>query len=171
MLAEIAKNTARPVVLSLSNPTSRSECTLEDVVAATDGRGLAAFGSPFAPVEALGRRHVASQCNNLYMFPGVGLGALIAQAPKVTDAMFLAASKALSAMVTPAEEALGMLLPAMTDIREASFRVARAVVREARDSGLGRLLEDDQIDATVRKAQWRPEYPPYRAGTNALQGR
>lgn len=164
ILADLARNTDRPVVFALSNPTSRCECTLEQLVRATDGRGLGAFGSPFAPVELPGRRHVASQCNNLYMFPGVGLGALVAQAAKVTDAMFLAASKALSQMVTPAEEGQGMLLPAMTSIREASFCVARAVAREARDSGLGRLFDDAELERVIRNAQWQPSYPPYRPG-------
>ena len=168
ILARLAAHTERPVVMALSNPTSKSECTFVDVVRATDGRGLGAFGSPFPPVEALGRRFVASQCNNLYVFPGMGLGALVSQAARVTDAMFGAASKALSAMVSPADEARGMLLPAMTDIREASARVALAVAREARDSGLGRMVADEQLDRMIRHAQWRPEYPRYRPGVNHL---
>ncbi|MBI4955691.1 MAG: NAD-dependent malic enzyme [Myxococcales bacterium] len=164
ILGALARNTARPVVMALSNPTAKCECTLEDVVRATDGRGLAAFGSPFAPVDAFGRRHVGAQCNNLYMFPGVGLGALIARAPKVTDAMFLAASKTLSGLVSEAERAEGRLLPDMRQIREVSCRVALAVATEARDSRLGRLIDDAKLESLIRKAQWEPHYAPYRPG-------
>jgi malate dehydrogenase (oxaloacetate-decarboxylating) len=105
---------------------------------------------------------VASQCNNLYIFPGVGLGALVAKAPKVTDEMFLAASRALSRMVTPAQEAAGHLLPPMEDIRAVSRKVATAVAIEARDSGLGRLLDDAAYADVIARAQWEPKYAHYR---------
>jgi malate dehydrogenase (oxaloacetate-decarboxylating) len=164
ILDPVAKNTDRPVVLALSNPTAKTECTPEDVARATDGRGLMATGSPFAPLDWKGQVITTSQCNNLYIFPGMGLGALVAKAPKVTDRMFLAASKALSAMVTPEQEAQGLLLPPMKDIREVSARVAKAVAVEARDSGLGRLLEDSELERQIRKSQWEPHFSPYRPG-------
>jgi len=167
VLSKLAKNSERPVVFALSNPTSRSECTAADLARASDGCGLFAAGSPFAPVEWHGRSLASSQCNNLYVFPGIGLGALVARAAKVTDAMFLAASKALSAMVTTEQEAQGLLLPSMEQIREVSFRVAHAVARSARDAGLGRLLSDDEYAKVIRKAQWEPHYPPYRPGKPA----
>ena len=107
---------------------------------------------------------MTSQCNNLYIFPGVGLGALVAKAPKVTHEMFLAGSRALSAMVTPEQEAQGYLLPPMTDIRRVSRAVAKAVAVEARKSGLGRLLDDAQFEAVIARAQWEPNYAPYRPG-------
>jgi malate dehydrogenase (oxaloacetate-decarboxylating) len=116
-------------------------------------------------VDWQGRALATSQCNNLYMFPGVGLGTLVARAPKVTDAMFLAGSKALSAMVTSEQQAQGLLLPPMEQIREVSFHVARAVAQCARDAGLGRLLSDEEYAQVIRKAQWDPHYPPYRPGT------
>ena len=165
VLSALGRNTDRPVVFALSNPTSRSECTPADLVHVTDGRGLFAAGSPFSPVDWQGRALATSQCNNLYMFPGVGLGALVARAPKVTDAMFLAGSKALSAMVTSEQQAQGLLLPPMEQIREVSFHVARAVAQCARDAGLGRLLSDEEYAQVIRKAQWDPHYPPYRPGT------
>jgi malate dehydrogenase (oxaloacetate-decarboxylating) len=94
----------------------------------------------------------------------VGLGALVAKAPKVTSAMFMAASRALSSLVTPAQEAQGYLLPPMTDIRGVSRAVAKAVAIEARNSGLGRLLDDDQYGELIARSQWEPEYAPYRPG-------
>ncbi len=164
VLAEVARNTERPVILALSNPTSKTECTPEEVAKATNGKGLIATGSPFAPVSWEGRSLAVSQCNNMYVFPGMGLGALVSRALKVTDEMFLSASSALSAMVTPEQEALGMLLPDIKNIREVSFTVAMAVAKEARDSGLGRLLEDKDLEKVIRKAQWEPTFNPYRPG-------
>jgi malate dehydrogenase (oxaloacetate-decarboxylating) len=168
MLAEIVRHEPRPVVLALSNPTSKSECSLEDVVRATDGRGFIATGSPFPEVTWKGRTIGASQCNNLFVFPGVGLGTLVARSPRVTDAMFFAASRALSALVTPAQEREGLLLPPMGDIRRVSRAVAKAVAVQARDAGLGRLLDDQQYEYLVAQAQWMPRYAPYRAGRPVL---
>jgi malic enzyme len=100
----------------------------------------------------------------MYVFPGVGLGALVSKATKVTDAMLLAASRAISAMVTPEQEAMGLMLPEMERIREVSAAVALAVAKEARDSGLGRLLDDAQLAKTIAKAQWDPHFVPYHPG-------
>jgi malate dehydrogenase (oxaloacetate-decarboxylating) len=164
ILTKVSKHTERPVILALSNPTAKTECTPEEVAKATDGQGLIATGSPFKPVEWEGRKIAVSQSNNMYIFPAMGLGALVAKAPKVTDEMFLVASKALSGMVTPEQEAMGMLLPEMKQIREVSFQVALAVAKEARDSGLGRLLDDKELEKLVRRAQWEPCFNPYRRG-------
>jgi len=164
LLKAIAAYEPQPMVLALSNPTSKSECTPADMAAATGGRGMIATGSPFSPVHIGGRTFMASQCNNLYVFPGVGLGALVAKAPKVTDGMFLAASRALSRMVGPHLETAGHLLPPMEDIRAVSRAVATAVAIEARDTGLGRLVGDDEYAAIVARAQWDPHYAHYRLG-------
>ncbi|WP_243324452.1 NAD-dependent malic enzyme [Geothrix sp. SG200] len=168
ILAETAKHSERPIVLALSNPTHKCECSPEAVWKATDGKGLVATGSPFAPVEWKGRTLQASQCNNMYIFPGVGLGALVCKATRITDSMFLAASKAISTFVTPEQEATGLLLPEMKDIRQVSAAVAKAVGIEARNAGLGRLLDDDQLESIVTKAQWEPHYTTYRAGAPGL---
>jgi malate dehydrogenase (oxaloacetate-decarboxylating) len=164
ILAETAKHSERPIVLALSNPTHKCECSPEAVWKATDGKGLVATGSPFAPVPWKDRMLQASQCNNMYVFPGVGLGALVCKASRVTDSMFLAASKAISGFVTPEQEATGLLLPEMKDIRQVSAAVAKAVGIEARNAGLGRLLDDDQLEAIVARAQWEPKYAAYRPG-------
>jgi malate dehydrogenase (oxaloacetate-decarboxylating) len=151
LLAQMARNTDRPVILALSNPTSKSECTPKDVAFATGGKGLVATGSPFDGV---------SQCNNMYIFPGVGLGALVSEATRITPEMMLAASKAVAAM--PAEE--GKLLPPLPAIREVSAEVAKAVACEARNCGFGRRLTDEEFEAAIRKAQWTPHYYAFRAG-------
>jgi malate dehydrogenase (oxaloacetate-decarboxylating) len=164
ILTRMGEHSDRPVILALSNPTAHSECTPEEALRFTGGRALVATGSPFPPVHLRGRQVVTSQCNNLYVFPGVGLGALVASASVITGEMFVAAAKALSAMVTPEQESAGLLLPPMEGIREVSLGIARAVAREARDAGFGRLLEDDELDALLRRAQWRPEFAPYRPG-------
>ena len=164
ILRQLGKHCQRPVVLALSNPTSKTECTPEEAFKATDGRALVATGSPFAPVTFGGRTLAAAQCNNLYIFPGVGLGALVSKAARVTNRMFVAASKALSSMVTAEEEERGLLLPNMESIRGVSARVAFAVAREARDSGLGRMQSDEEYQALIARAQWEPRFYPSRPG-------
>jgi len=162
VLSAMASYEDRPIVMALSNPTSKCECTPEEVAKATDGRGLVATGSPFPGTIWNGRHQSTSMCNNLYIFPGVGLGALVGKASKVTHKMFLAASRAISAMVTSEQESQGCLLPPMDNIRAVSREVARAVAVEARDSGLGRLMSDDQLRDVIARAQWEPRYTPYR---------
>lgn len=167
ILRMMAEANERPVILALSNPTSRSECTPEEALRLTGGRALVATGSPFPPVHWRGRTILTSQCNNLYVFPGVGLGALVARTGRITDRMFTAGARALSEMVTPAEQGQGLLLPGMQHIREVAARVALAVAIEARDTGLGRMLDDDELAELIRKAQWEPRYVPYRPGSPA----
>lgn len=166
VLDALARNSKRPVVLPLSNPTVKSECTPEDVMRATEGRGLVATGSPFAPLEWNGRPYLASQCNNLYVFPGMGLGALVSRTLKITEQMFFAASEALSTLVTAEQRAQGLLLPEMKDIRKVSRTVAKAVAQQARKQGLGRALDDEELDHMLAKVQWKPHYYAYRAGRN-----
>ena len=113
----------------------------------------------------VGEREVAAaQCNNLYMFPGVGLGALVSQASKVTDRMFICASKTLAAMVRDDELERGLLLPSMEVIRDVAFTVAKAVAIEARDAGLGLLRSDAELGELIARAQWMPHFYSYRPG-------
>ncbi|MFI5166382.1 MAG: NAD-dependent malic enzyme [Thermoanaerobaculales bacterium] len=163
ILKQMARNDPRPVVLPLSNPTDRSECTPADAMRATEGRALVATGSPFPSVSWEGRTVAFSQCNNLYMFPGVGLGALVSRCSRITDRMFVEGAKALASMVTPGELAQGLLLPPMEQIGDVAFAVARALAIEARDAKLGRLDDDEELAALIRRAQWKPHFYPYRA--------
>lgn len=162
ILAQMAKNTKLPMIMPLSNPTTKAECTAEEAFKATGGNCLVATGSPFPPVKMNGKEYVISQCNNLYIFPGVGLGALVSGTPKVTDEMFVSASKALSDMVTPEQHAARQLLPPIDSIRQVSEGIALAVAIEARDSGLGIIKSDDELRTMIQKAMWQPNYIPYR---------
>ena len=169
ILAQAAHHTERPIVLALSNPTHKCECTPEAVWKATDGKGLVATGSPFPAMSWAGRTLRASQCNNMYVFPGVGLGALVSRASRITDGMLLGASRAISACVSPGQEAMGLLLPEMKDIRAVSAAVAKAVGSEARNARLGRIVDDEQLEWMIHKAQWDPHYTPYRPATRRLE--
>lgn len=161
----MAKHAARPIIFPLSNPTDLAEGKPAEIVPWTDGRALVATGSPFAPVTHAGQTRRVSQANNAYIFPGLGLGVLVAQASEVTDLMFTAAAQALARLVDERDLAEGALLPPVTKLREVSRAVAVAVVREARATGLARRpLEDAEVERAVDEAMWFPEYPEYEAG-------
>jgi len=162
ILSALANNTPIPAVLPLSNPTAKSECTPELVLQATKGKALCATGSPFPPVDVNGKKRVISQCNNLFVFPGMGLGALVSGTPFITDQMFMAASRAVSAMVKEDELKAGQMLPRITDIRKVSVQVAMAVAKVARESGLGFRADDERLFAMITNAMWRPRYLPLR---------
>ncbi len=162
VIAQMAANCELPVIMPLSNPTAKAECTPEAALKAANGNCLIATGSPFPPVWVNGQQRVISQCNNLYIFPGVGLGALVAGTPKVTDQMFMAASAALSDLVPEADLKAGRLLPAVEKIRHVSAQVALAVAKEARESGLGVRTSDEQLLKMITAAMWEPKYLPYR---------
>jgi malic enzyme len=151
----------RPIALPLSNPTSLCEADPADILRWTEGRALVATGSPFPPVAlASGMREIA-QANNVFVFPGLGLGAIVAEARAVTDGMLLAAARALAESVTDGRLAGDMLLPPIGDLRSIARRVAIAVVAEARRSGVAGLAEDRDIAAEVDAATWWPTYVPY----------
>jgi len=164
ILSQMAANDERPVILALSNPTSKSECTPEDVAIATNGKGITATGSPFPPVEYNGKKLFSSQCNNMFIFPGVGLGALVSRATRITTKMFLKASRALCELVSEEQLNNNKLLPDIKDIRNVSFHIAMAVAIEARESGLGRILSNEALSYQIKKAQWEPQYYPFRPG-------
>jgi malate dehydrogenase (oxaloacetate-decarboxylating) len=162
VLAAMADNTSMPVILPLSNPTAKAECTPELVKQATKGKALCATGSPFPPVKVNGKERVISQCNNLFVFPGMGLGALVSGTPVITDQMFMAASRAVSEMVKEDELKSGQVLPKIADIRKVSAQVAMAVAKVARESGLGLRAEDDRLFTMITNAMWNPQYLPLR---------
>ena len=159
----------RPIVFPLSNPTSKSECTAEQAVVWSDGRAIVATGSPFVPVEFGGMRRRIGQCNNSFVFPGVGLGLWVGQVTRVTDAMFLDAAKALAREVTAEDLAHGAIYPQLDRIRECSRAVACAVIRRAvaERHADARLLDD--LDSTVRRAMWTPHYVPIRFEATLLE--
>lgn len=150
--------TQRPIVMPMSNPTSKVEATPAEILTWTKGKALVATGSPFADVEIAGIRRQISQANNVYVFPGLGLGAIAVGAGKITPTMLMAAAKAVFS-----SEAGGVddgVLPPLSAVPEMSMRVAVAVARCARDEGLTRDLSDDAIDALIAARAWQPAYRP-----------
>jgi malate dehydrogenase (oxaloacetate-decarboxylating) len=153
---------ARPIVFPLSNPTSKSECTAADAIRWSGGRAIVATGSPFAPVTHGGRTYRIGQCNNAFIFPGVGLGLWVGRVRRVTDGMFLDAAKALAGQVTEGDLAGGSVYPELTRIRACSHAVACAVIRRAAAErhADARVLED--LEGNVNGAMWFPRYRPIR---------
>jgi malic enzyme len=157
-IRDMADQVPAPIVLPLSNPTSKSEAHPADVLAWSRGRALVATGSPFDPVPADTGVRLIGQANNVFIFPGLGLGAIVARAKEVTDDMFLVAAATLADM-TPAERlAQGALYPRLADLRPISRAIAVAVAREAHESGVAGST-DDNIEAAVDAATWIPDYP------------
>jgi malic enzyme len=160
-IREMAAHARIPVVLPLSNPTSKTEALPEDVMEWTRGRAIVATGSPFPPVVRGERTHVVGQANNAFVFPGIGLGAVVAEARQVTDEMFLVAAEAMASVVSEERLQQGSIFPHQSQLRVASRAVAVAVVRAARDGGVGRHLPDEEIEAAVEAMMWYPQYLPY----------
>jgi malate dehydrogenase (oxaloacetate-decarboxylating) len=150
----------RPIVFPLSNPTSKSECTPEHAIHWSDGRAIVATGSPFAPVSYNGKRYRIGQCNNSFIFPGVGLGLTVAGARAASDGVFLDAAKSLAAQVTDQDLEECAVYPELKRIRDCSHAVACASVRRAANEGDAdkELLEN--LEETVRRAMWFPSYLP-----------
>ncbi len=155
----MARLNPRPIVFALSNPTSKAECTAEQAYTWSGGRAIFASGSPFAPVEFQGVRHVPGQGNNIYIFPGVGLGALVSEAREVTDEMFLAAAQTLAGLAEADDLAMGRVYPALTRIREVSLKIATAVAEEAHAKGLARRPRPADLAADIRSRMFDPVYP------------
>jgi malate dehydrogenase (oxaloacetate-decarboxylating)(NADP+) len=161
VLGTMALFNQRPIIFALSNPTSKSECTAEQAYRWTEGRALFASGSPFPPVQLGGRRYRPGQGNNAYIFPGLGLGAILCRARRITDSMFLAAADALAETVDQQSLDAGALFPPLASIREVSARIACAVILAAQaEKTAARNLGPDPM-AEVRAAMYQPRYPDY----------
>ena len=158
----MAAHVERPVIFPLSNPTSRAEATPADLDAWTEGRAIIGTGSPFPPLVRDGKHFTVDQTNNSYIFPGVGLGVHRGAARRVTDAMFMAAAKALAELSPARNDPRGHLLPPVTALREIAVAVARAVARQAIKEGLASQRSDSAIDAAIAAKMWDPKYLPYR---------
>jgi malate dehydrogenase (oxaloacetate-decarboxylating) len=158
----MARHVKRPILFPLSNPTSRSEAAPADLVAWTEGRALVATGSPFPPVSWRGRTLPVCQCNNVYVFPGLGLGVIASAARQVTDEMVLAAAEALSACAAPGAGPPEALLPPLEEVRMVARRVALAVGAEAQRQGLAPPVEPGEWERRVDTARWEPRYQPLR---------
>ena len=149
-----------PVLFALSNPTSRAECTAKQAYDWSDGNALFASGSPFAPVRRKSRTLRPAQGNNAYVFPGIGLGAIVAEATQLDEETFLAAARSLAAFVTPEDLAEGALYPRLTELREVSVQIACDVVASLRSSGLAPAVDEtaSEIEARVRASFFEPSY-------------
>ncbi|MFO1398464.1 MAG: NAD-dependent malic enzyme [Burkholderiales bacterium] len=151
----------RPIVFALSNPTSKSECTAHQAYDWSGGRALFASGSPFPALTMCGAHFVPRQGNNSYIFPGVGMGAIVSRARRVTDEMFLVAARTLAAQVTTEDLAQGSLYPPLPAIREVSAHIAAAVADVAFRRDLAGVARPADLLASVRAAMYEPEYARY----------
>jgi len=161
VIRALAAGTDRPIVLPLSNPTSATEATPIDILRWSDGRALVATGSPFDDVEVDGRRVAIGQANNVFIFPGIGLGAIAAEVRAISDRMFLLAARTLAEAVTDERLAAGAVFPPVADLRAVTRAIATGVAREAVDAGLAGIAPDSDIDALIDEATWWPAYVPY----------
>jgi malic enzyme len=160
MVAEMAKHVERPIVMPLSNPTSKAECTPREAIAWSSGRALVATGSPFADVDHEGVRHVVGQANNVFVFPGVGLGAILSEIQQIDEAVFLVAARTLVDCVSDERLKQGALFPDTSELRSVSRRIAAAIVRYASNARLGRHVPEEEVEALVEDSMWYPEYVP-----------
>jgi len=157
LVRRFASHVERPVIFPLSNPTDNAEARPADLIRWTEGRALVAAGSPFAPVEHNGRRYRIAQGNNAFVFPGLGLGALLSVARQVTDTMITAAVSGVVACLSDAEVAQGLLLPSVDRLRDVAQHVAVVVIEQAmRDGVAGRVVADPT--ALVAASMWEPNY-------------
>jgi malate dehydrogenase (oxaloacetate-decarboxylating) len=151
----------RPVILPLSNPTAKSEATPQQLLDWTGGRALVATGSPFSAAKVGGRSVPVAQCNNVYIFPALGLGAVASRARRITNGMILAAARALAACSPTRTDPEGALLPPVRELRRVAREVACAVGLEAQRSGDAPSTPVAELRRAVAETQWTPAYPTY----------
>jgi malate dehydrogenase (oxaloacetate-decarboxylating) len=158
IVREMARKVERPIIFPLSNPTSKSEATAEDLIRWTDGRALVASGSPFAPVSYNGRKFTIAQCNNVHIFPAMGLGIIASGTRRVTDAMMQAAARALAANSPALKDPSASLLSSLKDSRRVAVDIAVAVGLQAQKDGVAPTLTEDELRRRVLETQWTPAY-------------
>jgi malate dehydrogenase (oxaloacetate-decarboxylating) len=158
---EMAKNTARPIIFPLSNPTSRSEATPQDLMDWTEGRALIGTGSPFEPVNVGGKKVLITQTNNSYIFPGLALGILASKAKHVTDMMIKAAAEELVRQLPTQKDKQASLLPPLSEARRLGRVIGQAVGRQAIQDGQAQVADEDNLDRELLANIWEPVYVPY----------
>jgi len=151
-----------PVIMPLSNPTSQAEAVPEDIIRWTDGQALVASGSPFAPVVYNGRSYPIAQCNNAYIFPGIGLGVVASNASRITDDMLMSASRALAREAPIVKEGKGALLPPLARISEISKSIAFEVAAQAQQNDVALKTGGPELHAAIERNSWQPVYRDYR---------
>jgi malate dehydrogenase (oxaloacetate-decarboxylating) len=158
----MCEHTGQPIIFPLTNPTSRSEATPNDLLAWTQGRAVVGTGSPFPPVQRNGADFRIDQTNNAYVFPGIGLGSISVAAHRISDGMLMAAARALADASPSRLDRKANLLPPVTQLRDVSLQVAIAVARQAQLEGLAQKSGVAELYARVRAKMWSPVYRPYR---------
>ena len=170
MIEEMARHAERPIVMPLSNPTHKAECTPREAIAWAGGRALVATGSPFADVEHDGQRHVIGQANNVFVFPGVGMGAILSEIKEIDEAIFLVAAHTLAESVSDERLKQGALYPDQSELRSASARITTAIIRYASHHRLGRIVPDEEVEQLVAEATWFPDYVPVVVTDHSTSG-
>ncbi|HET9251178.1 MAG TPA: NAD-dependent malic enzyme [Candidatus Eisenbacteria bacterium] len=163
LIRDMARHCERPIVMPISNPTSRIEATPGEILEWTDGRAVVGTGSPFEPVTVRGVTHVIGQGNNAMIFPGVGLGAIAVDARRLTDAAFTAAERAVVECTSITGRPGEPIYPPLSSLREVSFRVAVAVGTQLVSEGAAPGVNAGEVERRVRDLVWEPAYRPYRA--------
>ena len=158
IVREIARKVERPIIFPLSNPTSKSEAHAADLIRWTDGRALVATGSPFAPVNHGGSKIQIAQCNNVYIFPAMGLGVAASGARRVAEPMMLAAARTLARNSPALKDPFASLLPPLTELRRVAAEIAFAVGIEAQKDGIAPKVREDELHQRVLDTQWTPAY-------------
>lgn len=158
IIKAMAKGVKNPAIFPLSNPNKCAEAQPQDILEWTQGKAIIATGSPFKEVKYLGKPYHVSQCNNVYIFPGVGLGAMSFHLPKITDKMFLKASQILSSLAPRIQGGSQELFPPFEKLREASLEIALGVVKVAMEEGLCKTQSDQEITKILKENMWYPDY-------------
>ncbi|HYB61116.1 MAG TPA: NAD-dependent malic enzyme [Methylomirabilota bacterium] len=159
IVREMARKVDRPIIFPLSNPTDRCEALPEDLLRWTAGRAIVATGSPFGPVDFAGRKIPIAQCNNVYIFPAVGLGLVASKAWRVTDRMMIAAGRALGEHQPPQSEPTAALLPSLKDLPTIALQIAFEVGVEAQRAAVAEPTSPERLRARIAATHWTPEYP------------
>ncbi len=162
VIRQLHSRCAQPIVLPLSNPSRHVEARPEQILQWTDGQAIVATGSPFAAVDYAGERYEISQCNNSYIFPGIGLGVVASKASRVSDEMLMAASRCLGEAASAHHQRRNVLLPPLTELAALSKAIAFAVASVAMAQGLAVERSDEELRADIERNFWTPQYREYR---------